>query len=56
MRWAGHVAPIGETRDSYNTLVGYVKERDNLGDLLFKGLEYYDQYIRPAAGHSGRAV
>jgi len=32
MRWAGHVAPMGERRSVYRVLVGNLRERDNLGD------------------------
>ena len=32
MRWAGHVAHMGERRDIYRVLVGKLKERDHLGD------------------------
>jgi len=32
MRWAGHVARIGERRDVYRGLVGKPDERDHLGD------------------------
>jgi hypothetical protein len=29
MRWAGHVARMGELRNAYSTLVGSQKERDH---------------------------
>jgi hypothetical protein len=29
MRWAGHVARMGETRNAYRILVGNQKERDH---------------------------
>jgi hypothetical protein len=32
MRWAGHVARMGEKRNSYRILVGSQKERDNYED------------------------
>jgi hypothetical protein len=31
MRWAGHVAPMGEVRCAYNILVGRLEERSPLG-------------------------
>jgi hypothetical protein len=33
MRWAGHVARIGERRGSYRVSVGDLRERDHLEDL-----------------------
>jgi hypothetical protein len=33
MRWAGHVASIGERRGSCRVLVGDLNERDHLEDL-----------------------
>ena len=33
MRWAGHVAPMGEERGAYRFLVGNRTERDHWGDL-----------------------
>jgi len=32
MRWAGHVARIGERRGVYRVLVKKLRERDHLGD------------------------
>jgi hypothetical protein len=32
MRWAGHVARMGERRGVYKRLIGYLRERDHLGD------------------------
>jgi len=32
MRWAGHVARMGERRGVYRVLWGNMRERDNLGD------------------------
>ena len=32
MRWAGHVAGMGEGRDVHRVLVGNVRERDHWGD------------------------
>jgi len=32
MRWAGHVARMGETRGVHRVLVGNPEERDHLGD------------------------
>jgi len=32
MRWAGHVAGMGEGRGVYRILVGNLKERDELGE------------------------
>jgi len=32
MRWAGHVARMGESRGVYRVLVGKQEERDHLGD------------------------
>ena len=32
MRWAGHVAHMGERRGVYRVLVGNLYERDHLGD------------------------
>jgi hypothetical protein len=32
MRWAGHVACMGERKDLYRVLVEKLKERDHLGD------------------------
>jgi hypothetical protein len=32
MRWAGHVARIGERRGIYRVLVGKPEKRDQLGD------------------------
>jgi len=33
MRWAGHVARMGEESGAYRVLVGNWRERDNWGDL-----------------------
>ena len=33
MRWAGHVARMGEERGVYRVLVGKPRERDHWGDL-----------------------
>jgi hypothetical protein len=33
MRWAGHVASIGEMRNAYNNLVENTKGKYHLGDL-----------------------
>jgi len=33
MRWAGHVALMGEERGVYRVLLGSRRERDNWGDL-----------------------
>jgi hypothetical protein len=35
--WMGHVACMGEIRNSYTTLVGNIKRRDNMGDLCMHG-------------------
>jgi len=32
MRWAGHVAPMGERRGVYRVLVGNLEEKDHSGD------------------------
>jgi hypothetical protein len=32
MRWAGHVARMGERRGIYRVLWGNLRERDHLGD------------------------
>jgi len=32
MRWAGHVASMGERRGVYRVFVGNLKEREHLGD------------------------
>jgi len=32
MRWAGHVARMGEGRGVYKVLVGNLRERDHWGD------------------------
>jgi hypothetical protein len=32
MRWAGHVVCMGEERGMYRVLIGYLRERDHLGD------------------------
>jgi len=32
MRWAWHVAPMGEGRGMYRVLVGNLRERDHWGD------------------------
>jgi len=32
MRWAGHVARMGERRGVYRILLGKPEERDHLGD------------------------
>jgi hypothetical protein len=37
MRWAGHVACMGERRDIYRVLVGNLSERDHLGDASVDG-------------------
>jgi len=37
MRWAGHVARVGEVRGVYRVLVGNRRERDRLGDLGVDG-------------------
>ena len=37
MRWAGHVARMGEERVVYRVLVGKRRERDHLGDLGVDG-------------------
>ena len=37
MRWAGHVARMGEERGVYRVLVGNRKERDHWGDLGVDG-------------------
>ena len=37
MRWAGHVARMGEERGLYGVLVGNRRERDHWGDLGVDG-------------------
>jgi len=37
MRWAGHVAPMGERRGIYRVLVGKLRERDHLEDPSLDG-------------------
>jgi len=37
VRWAGHVARLGERRGVYRVLLGNLKERDHLGDLGVDG-------------------
>ena len=37
MRWAGHVARMGEERGAYRVLVGKRRERDRWGDLGIDG-------------------
>ena len=37
MRWAGHVARMGEERGVYRVLVGNRRERDHWGDLGIDG-------------------
>jgi hypothetical protein len=37
MRWAGHVACMGEERGVYRVLVGKPEERDQWGDLGVDG-------------------
>ena len=37
MRWAGHVARIGDRRGAYRVLVGKMRERDHLEDLAVDG-------------------
>ena len=32
MRWAGHVARLGEKRDVYSVLVGKLRKRDHSGE------------------------
>ena len=38
MRWAGHVARMGEERGVYRVFVGNRRERDHWGDLGVGGL------------------
>jgi len=33
MRWAGHVARMGDNRGTYRVLLGHLRERDHLEDL-----------------------
>jgi len=37
MRWAEHVAPMGERRGVYRSWWGNLKERDHLGDPVVEG-------------------
>jgi hypothetical protein len=37
MRWAGHVAPMGDGRDVYTVLVGRPEGKDHLEDLGIDG-------------------
>jgi hypothetical protein len=37
MRWAGHVACMGDRRGAYRVLVGDLRERDHLEDLGIDG-------------------
>jgi hypothetical protein len=37
MRWAGYVARMRERRGIYRVLVGYLRERDHLGDPGLEG-------------------
>jgi hypothetical protein len=37
MRWAWHVARVGEKRNGYRVLVGNLEERDHLEDLHIEG-------------------
>jgi hypothetical protein len=39
MRWAGHVAPMGEKRNAYRLLVGKPEGRRPLGRLRLKWLD-----------------
>jgi len=40
MRWAEHVARIGDRRGAYSVLVGRLEGKDNLGDLGVVGGYY----------------
>jgi hypothetical protein len=33
IRWAGHVARVGDRKGTYGVLVGYIREIDHLEDL-----------------------
>ena len=37
MRWAGHVARMGERKGLFSVLVVYLRERDHLGDCGIDG-------------------
>jgi hypothetical protein len=37
MRWAGHVAGMGEMRSAYSILVGKPEGRDHLEDIFVDG-------------------
>jgi hypothetical protein len=37
MRWAGHVADMGESRGIYRVLLGKLREREHLGDPSVNG-------------------
>ena len=39
MRWAGHVARMGEGSDAYRGLVGRPQGKDDLEDLVLNGMD-----------------
>jgi hypothetical protein len=55
MRWAGHVARMGEMRNSYKILVGYVKGRDHSEDSGVDG-KVWIGFIWLRIGTSGRLL
>jgi hypothetical protein len=46
MRWAEHVAGMGESRGVYRVLVGNLRERDHLGDPGVDGRIIYNCILR----------
>jgi len=51
MRWAGHVARVGERRGVYRVLVGKPKERDHLGDPGVDGRIILKRIFKKWEGH-----
>ena len=48
MRWAGHVARMGDERGAYRVLAGKRRERDHWGDLGVDGWIIWD--VSPGGG------
>ena len=56
MRWAGHVARVGERTDACRVLWGSLKERDHLQDLGVDGAIILNWILRSELAGGGEVL